>query len=334
MPTSLRFYPAILCSLAIFTMNSSFPPAAPAAEPANPAPANPAPASPKYEVREDPRGPLVFRDDQLVTQYLTMSGHKPVLYPLHGPDGVPLTRAFPIADALPGEAKDHVHHRSLWFTHGEVNEFDFWAEGEHCGKIKQTSSKATADSEQAKLETENDWLTPAGDVLLSDQRTLVFHDVEGAQVIDFDIVLTAGKEDVVFGDTKEGSFGVRVAGTMKVDAKQGGTILTNRGAKDGAAWGQEAEWVDYSGPVDGKTYGVTIMNHPSSFGFPTRWHVRSYGLFAANPFGVHHFVGGKRTEGVRLPAGESLSLRYRLVLHRGAAADANLDAQWKAYAGE
>ena len=284
-----------------------------------------------YKTKTEDDQVEVYRNDQLVTRLLKLSGHKPVLYPLNGPDQVPLSRAYPIEDAKPGEAKDHIHHRSLWFTHGEVNGVDFWAEGDHCGKIMQTSVATSDDGPGATITTTNDWVTPAGKTILTDKRVMTFHDAGDARAIDFDIRLTAGDEDVVFGDTKEGSFGVRMAGPMKVDAKQGGKITNSQGEHDKEAWGKPAEWVDYTGPAAGGTYGVTIMNHPSSFGYPTRWHVRTYGLFAANPFGVHHFVGGEATEGVRLKAGDAIQLRYRVLLHKGTTEEAGIAAQWEQY---
>ena len=145
--------------------------------------------------------------------------------------------------------------------------------------------------------------------------------------------------DVNFGDTKEGTFGLRIAESMKMDAKLGGTILNSRGETDKDTWGKPAEWVDYVGPIGDETYGIAILCHPSSFNFPNRWHVRTYGLFAANPFGVYHFTGDKDpTAGVTLKNGESLVLRYRVLLHRGDTQSANIAKQYeefskKEYAG-
>jgi hypothetical protein len=271
------------------------------------------------------------RQGKLVTQLLAQSGSKPVLWPVIGPYDIPLTRAYPVAATEPGEKEDHIHHRSLWFTHGEVNGIDFWAEGEGRGRIEQTTAKVLSTGERAVMTTENVWRAPDGQPILSDTRTITVHDDHGMTAIDIDLVLNASHGPVVFGDTKEGSFGVRVAGTMSVDSKLGGSIVNSRGEVDDAAWGKQAEWVDYYGPVSDKTVGIAILNHPDSFAFPTRWHVRTYGLFAANPFGVHHFVGGDATEGVKLAAGEKLSLRYRLLLHSGATDEAKIGEAWERY---
>jgi hypothetical protein len=109
-----------------------------------------------------------------------------------------------------------------------------------------------------------------------------------------------------------------VADTMRVDAKKGGRIINSRGQADAAAWAQPAEWVDYHGPLDGQIVGIAILNHPNSFRYPTRWHVRTYGLFAANPFGEREFAGDtSHPVSYTLPEGKEITLRYRILLHRG-----------------
>jgi hypothetical protein len=155
------------------------------------------------------------------------------------------------------------------------------------------------------------------------------------RIIDFDITVKATNGPVTFGDTKEGTFGVRVAGTMKVDSKMGGRIVNSDGKVDKEAWGKKAAWVDYQGPVDGKTVGIAIFNHPSSFRYPTYWHVRTYGLFAANPFGLHNFEGSKDVDGsYTIKPGESISFSYRVVFHEGSEKDARLAEAFAKYAKE
>lgn len=288
--------------------------------------------SAEYAIDVNDEGAVINRNGQPVAEYLKFSGAKPVFAALFAPSGQRLTRKYPISDALPTEKLDHVHHRSFWFTHGEVNDVDFWAEAKNHGNIVETSFEADSDGKSVTMTTTNQWQDATGKPLLSDQRDYKFHDSLGMRAIDCTIRLIASDGPVVFGDTKEGSFGVRVAGTMKVDSKKGGKIVSSAGLEDGATWGKQAEWVDYYGPVDGETVGIAILNHPSSYGFPTRWHVRTYGLFAANPFGVHHFAGGDRTDGVRLEDGEELTLKYRVLLHDGTTEEAEISKAWKEYA--
>jgi hypothetical protein len=273
-------------------------------------------AAAELSVEQTPRGVTVKVDGQPFTEYLTKSGSKPILWPIFGPTGKRVTRNWPMEEGVTGETDhDHVHQRSLWFTHGSVNGIDFWSEGK--GRIEHREFVKVAGGPQAVIVTRNDWLSPDGSKLqCQDERTLVFGADADRRWIDFEIAIKATAGPVVFGDTKEGSFGVRVASSMRVDSKQGGHIINSDGKADGAAWGKPAAWVDYHAPVEGETLGIAILNHPSSFRFPTYWHVRGYGLFAANPFGLHDFTGTQNGE-YTLPAGETMKLRYRVLLHKG-----------------
>jgi hypothetical protein len=275
----------------------------------------PAPAEVTAE-RSD-HGVTIRIDGKPFAEYWTRSGAKPIVWPIIGPTGQPMTRAYPMGEA-PNEKKDHVHQRSLWFTHGSVNGVSFWDELTKHGTEQHREFVTVRGGREALVETRNDWIGPDGKKQLEDQRSLTFG-VDGAvRWIDFDITLQASVGPVRFGDTKEGTFGMRIAETMKVDAKPGGHIVNSDGLVDKNAWGKRASWVDYQGPVDGKKVGIAILNHPCSFRYPTYWHVRTYGLFAANPFGLRDFVNDKSKDGsYTLPKGQSLRLRYRVLLHEG-----------------
>jgi len=282
--------------------------------------------------------PILTGGKPFVT-YQSNDGPKPYYFPVIGPTGAPYTRAYPMK-TVKGEDEDHPHQRSMFFTHGNINGVDFWASdpknkpNPRFGSIKETSRTVVHNGQLAAvLRTTDDWLGPDGKKVLEDEREVAFYGVGENRVIDFDITLKATAGPVTFGDTKEGSFGLRVASSMDVKSKMnsGGKIVNAEGITDDAAWGKASPWVDYTGPVDGKTVGIAILNHPDSFRYPTTWHVRTYGLFAANPFGWHDFGQGRSGEHV-LPKGESLQLRYRVVLHAGDTASANLPAVFQAYA--
>ena len=269
------------------------------------------------------QGVTVKIDDQPFTEYLVRSGTKPILWPIIGPSGKPLTRAYPMQKDTKGAkgTKDHVHHRSLWFTHGSVNGIDFWAEtpaGKTGTIVHRKFVKISSGADAARIVTENDWISPAGKKVCEDKRDLTFGASGDARWIDFDISVRASEGPLEFGDTKEGSFGLRVADSMRVDAHGGGQIVSSAGLTDGDAWGKPADWVDYHGPLDGQTVGIAIFDHPSSFRHPTGWHVRTYGLFAANPFAQQSFTSKKGDgEPFRLAAGKTIELHYRVYLHRG-----------------
>jgi hypothetical protein len=282
-------------------------------------------------VRPSPGGMLITVGGQPFAEYLTCSGSKPIVWPIIGPDGQAMTRAFPM-DASHAVTTDHPHHRSLWFTHGEVNGIDFWLEGTGHGKIVHRRFDKVASGREAVLASQNDWIGPTGKKVLSDHRCLTFAADRDTRRIDFTITLTADRGPVVFGDTKEGAFGVRLADWLRVEARQGAHITNSAKQTDDHAWGQRAAWVDYSGRHDGHPVGAAIFNHPASFRYPTPWHVRTYGLFAANPFGDGSFRHGGVKKPFRLEAGKSLTIGYRVLFYRGERDRRQLTADFASYA--
>ncbi len=272
------------------------------------------------------------------TDYLVRTGPKPILWPIIGPGGQEMTRNYPMK-LVQGEKRDHPHQRSLWFTHGSVNGIDFWTETPASGKqVHRDYLKCEAADGKATISTVNDWVSYNGKKQLEDIRTVKLSGDAEKRVIDYEITLKASEGPVVFGDTKEGTMGLRVPTALDAQQVTGprGEIVNSEGQKDGAAWGKEAAWVDYHGVLAGDPVGVAIMNHPSSFRFPTYWHVRIYGLFAANPFGVHDFRGTKdeKQGEYTLPEGESITLRYRFLFHKGDEKVGKVAEAYQAYAQE
>ena len=282
--------------------------------------------TPKVELKKIDDGVEVTVDGELFTRYLVESGTQPVLWPIVGPTGVRMTRNYPLDEAVEGERTDHPHHRSMWFSHGDINGVDFWTEPADdnikkfgFGRIVHRDLLQIENGDQPRIVTRNEWQNNKEEKLLTDIRTIGFAAEENRRWIDFDIkLINENEEPVKIGDTKEGTFGVRVSSWMKVDAEQGGKIINSLGAEDKDAWGKAASWVDYHAPYQDGTLGIAILNHPSSFRFPTFWHVRTYGLFAANPFGIHNFKNSEDEDGSHeLKPGESISLSYRVLIHQG-----------------
>jgi hypothetical protein len=289
---------------------------------------------------DKPTGAKVTIDGKPFCEYRIHSGHQPIIWPIIGPGGQALTRAFPMGEKAAGGSDDHPHHRSLWFTHGSVNGLDFWLEPKAPKPDNQIVHREFAELKAAdgvaKIVARNDW-TSDNKKVCEDERTITFGADDHGRWIDFLVVVTASEGDVTFGDTKEGAFGLRVADTMSVEPKNGGKgkIRNSRGQDDAVAWGQSAEWVDYSGPVDGKPAGIAVFDLPDSFRHPTRWHVREYGLFAANPFGQHDFPPDDHEQGATtIKKGEALKLHYRVLFYDGTKTNRELAAIYKEYAGE
>jgi len=271
------------------------------------------------------------------------SGHaKPILFPLVGPDGVPMTRSWPMVEGVAGEPHDHPHHESLWFTHGSVNGIDFWAhKADDQGRrprIEHVGIGGCTGGPTGVLETTSRWLAADGTVVCTDSRRIEFAGDDAARTIDVAIVVHADHGPLVFGDTKEGTLGLRVRPGLQLKDVNGslgaaGHIVNSAGERDAAVWGRPARWVDYHGPLDGREVGVAIFDHPANLRHPSHWHARDYGLFAANPFGLHDFTGAPKGAGDHtVPAGGTLALRYRIVLHRGDAAAAGIEDRWQAWA--
>jgi hypothetical protein len=288
------------------------------------------PASQGLSISPRGRNLRVDFDGRLLTEYRVDVGNKPFYFPLIGPTGEPFTRAYPMA-TVAGEDRDHPHQRSCWLTHGKVNGVDFWSESREAGTIREIERSVIAQGPVlARLWTKNEWLAPSGKKVCTDERTVTFYRTTSSRILDFGFVIRADSGPVIFGETKEGMFGLRVASSMDVTRKTGGKITNSEGLTDESAWGQAASWVDYVGPVGGKTVGIAILNHPGSFRYPTNWHVRPYGLFAANPFGGLDFHQPERGE-YTVAAGDSVRFGYRVILHEGATAQAGLPAQFVEY---
>jgi len=271
---------------------------------------------------------------KLFTEYNYQDVPRPFFYPVIGPTGANITRHWPMKEGK-DEAQDHVHHKSLWFTHGEVNGQDFWGEGGRSGKIVHDKFvKVESGAKAGVIEDKNKWVARDGKVVCTDTRTHKFYSRPDGQIMDFEITIHASQGKVVLGDTKEGSMAIRLAPTMRVEGKVAkGHIVNSEGDKDKSTWGKRAAWCDYYGPVEGKTVGVAIFDHPKNPKHPTWWHVRTYGLFAANPFGVHNFEGGKKGIGdIVIEAGRSLTFKYRFYFHKGDTEQAQVAKNYREYA--
>jgi hypothetical protein len=279
-------------------------------------------------------------DGQLFTQFLYDTYAKPVLYPIHGPGGVPMTRDWPLKDGTPGEDKDHVHHKSLTFTHGDVNGVDFWAENDKSGRIvTEKVTRVGTDNGAAIIEAKNQWTARDGKIVCTDTTTIRCGQAGRARFIDFTIAIHASHGDVTFGDTKEGTMAIRTRPELQLNPEKNklaaGQAVNSEGKSGKAIWAEKARWVDYWAPVSGKTLGIAIFDHPSNPRHPTTWHAREYGLIAANPFGLHDFSRGKLPKeagNLTIKSGDNITFRYRFLFHDGDAATAKIDEQWKAWA--
>lgn len=294
-----------------------------------------------------------FIGDKLITTYHTEGYAKPIFYPMNGPGGVPLTRAWPLEKGHPNETTDHIHQKSAWFCHGDVipqglelkqkikgvDGVDFWSENVGHGQMVCTSvSEPRVEKNKAQIVTKNEWRTSDGVVVLNETRVITFYNLNGVTLIVVSSDLTPGSYTVVFGDTKEGSFGIRINDSI-IEGKNGAGKgkLQNAEGKVGEkeVWGQISNWCDYSGPINGKSVGLAILADPKN-DQATCWHSRGYGLMAANPFGRSKagFPAMKgKTDLVTLQPGAHLRFRYGMLLHEGDAVAGRVADHYQTFVG-
>lgn len=282
----------------------------------------------RQEVKRDSL--KIYQGETLITEYRT-DHHLPYLYPLVGPAGNNLTRNFPMDKSHGDEQPDHPHHRSFWFTHGNVNGHDFWHSPDHKSKIVHKSFEGLNEGAfTANLEWTHDQT-----VLLKEKRSYHLQWLDDKTMsIDVTSKFTA-QTDVTFGDTKEGSFALRVAPTLRHKGKVAkGHLANSEGQKDGDVWGKRAKWISCFGPdPKGQATVISMMDHPENLRHPTYWHARTYGLLAANPFGVKDFT--KKGNGdLELKKGTTLTQRYRVLIQSGEFSEESVKKNYQEFAAK
>jgi hypothetical protein len=295
------------------------------------------------EINAKPYADFVVKSDEAM---------KPYLYPLRAASGTIVTRHWPMEKVSAIEPVDHQHQRGVWFGPDMVNGFDFWnnersyKKTEISGYIKLNKvGDLKSGKKKGSIAATFDWIDPKGVKIVEESRQITFHDLPKLRVIDFEIDLTAVTQ-AKFGDGKDCCFGIRLAPQLQEDkviktkGKPDVTIpgppgvISNSEGKttEPEVWGKPADWCDYSGEINGEKLGIAIFDNPKN-SRRSRWHVRGYGLFAANPFGQSAFTNDKSQDGsVTLQPGEKLHFQYRVVIHPGDAKSADLAKLWAEYA--
>ncbi len=302
-------------------------------------------------------------DGKAFTSYVwPTSLMKPVLDPLIAEDGIQVTRGYPLAP-LPNERVDHPHHAGMWFNYGNANGFDFWnnstaikpEEKHKYGTIRQVgivSAKSGKDS--GELVVDSIWQTGEGKDILKQRTRYVFAKRKGARVIDQFVTLEA-LDHVVFNDDKEGLLGMRVASWLESPEEKGGMFMdangkptqvaavpnstatgvyeTSEGVKGTKVWSTRGRWCLLRGHnPEGKAVTLAIIDEPKNPGYPTYWHARGYGLFAANPLGANIFDPKAPKFSYTLEKGKTTQFKYRVVLYSGAVGADQVNKEADAFA--
>ncbi len=286
-------------------------------------------------VADGSHGLDVRLNGQLFTTYHHAAKHnKQFLYPVIGPTGKGMTRGYPMVSDIPGEKHDHPHHKSIHVAHGDVNGVDLWSELDDHGYQRHDSfspafgvgSAYVSGPVCGAFRSRSYWVSRGEQrVVAEEKRVVAYAAAPDARILDIAVTLHATEGPVRFGDTKEGAMlSVRVASSMDADA-DGKIENAYGGRSEDECFGSRAQWMDYTGPVDGATVGLAVFDHPSSFRYPTYWHVRNYGLMHANCFAWREFLGHPGVDGSYvLPEGARLRCSFRVYLHTGNTQDAHV----------
>ena len=301
-------------------------------------------------------GVIVKVNGQVFAEYVVDQANKPYLAPVFGPTGKQMTRNYPMTK-VDGEQTDHPHHRGICFGNEGLAGVDTWSEmrsvaAAEAKKPGSTTARARtigfnkhreykemkADAKEAVVAAVGDITDVDGKKLLSEEHRMTFRADADTRTIDFDIDYIASEGPITIKDAKDAGFSIRVPTEMAVEIeknkKGSGHIINSEGNTDAETWGKRAKWCDYYGTVGGDAVGVAMLNHPSSFRYPTPWHSRTYGLFTANAFGPHSLDKNAEDGTLELKKGERIKLRHRLIFHKGDEKAGKIAEAFETYAKE
>ncbi|MCY7349338.1 MAG: PmoA family protein [Cytophagaceae bacterium] len=291
---------------------------------------------------------------------------KAVLYPIRTAKGTLITRGWPL-DPRPGERVDHPHHVGMWLNYEDVNGYDYWnnstsiigsMRNRKFGTVRHTGIKSLrATNGKGELVVTADWVADdgKGPVTLKEETMYVFSGSGDLRTIDRITTLTA-VIDVNFKDVKDGMVAIRVARELEHPAEKAdvftdasgvetkvpkldntgvvGSYRSSEGVQGEAVWSKRAKWMNLRGKIGNEDISLAILDHPANVGYPTYWHARGYGLYAANPLGQAAFTNGKENLNYSLPAGKSVTFRYRVLINSGPLSDETLNAAEEAFSKE
>jgi len=290
----------------------------------------------------------ILYNNKLLTAYCYYdSSRKAILFPVNTVDGVTVTRGYPF-QIIAGERTDHPHHTGIWLNYESVNGLDFWnnstaiapeKRGQYGSIIHKAITGMTTAGNRATLSASAIWVRPDNKSLLNEKTTFAFAVKGNDFIIDRTTTLTATDTTVVFRDVKDGMFAIRVARELELPSKEkssyvddkgnvttlppssatevSGMYYSSEGLKADSVWGTKAKWVMLTGKKDNKDITIGIIDHSANIGYPAYWHARGYGLFAVNPLGRKIFSNGKEELNFSLKPGQSVTFRYRILIHSG-----------------
>jgi hypothetical protein len=282
------------------------------------------------------------------TSYLWSANlSKPILFPVRTDTGQVVTRGFPL-EPQADESKDHPHHTGLWFNYGDVGGADFWGNSaalrnqppgpKHGNVVHRSVDEAKGGTGKGELAVTTEWVMPDGKPALREKTRFTFAAAPGRVAIDRVATLTATAAAVPLPDNKEGMLALRLARALEhpggKNPEATGSYRSSEGKTGDEVWGTRARWMMLTGKVGGEPVTVAIIDHPKNPGYPTYWHARGYGLFAANPLGQKVFSKGKETLDLVVDKAHPARFAYRIVLLSRQASPDEIEAESKRFASD
>jgi hypothetical protein len=260
------------------------------------------------------------------------------------PFGHPVTVASPLPGSSPPEPlpaltclapHDHAWHAGFWFSWKFVNGVNYWehaADGRPEGRLGlEGPERLVATPEAVVLEATYAYLSPNPRApggyarVASETRRLTWHrpEPDGSHRLDAEIAFQAPADapgpvvldrTPITPQTPWGGY----AGLSWRFARGLGEVdgLDAEGRRHRAIEHQRAAWATIWGRLDGGPdlrAGVAIFDHPSNPGYPTHWrYIADPGFTYLNPSPL-------LAAPIAVPPGETLRLRYRVLVYPGRA---------------
>ncbi len=251
---------------------------------------------------------------------------KSYFHPLATVDGDVLTAFRP---------SDHPWHRGLWWSWKFINGINYWEEDPKTGASEGITGLARVellprDDFSARAELHFRYHPPGKPVVMNEVRRFEISapDADGTYTIDWTTECRAATEAVKLDRTPPpAAGGPNHGGYAGLSLRfprdlQGWNFRSSEGIQKAAeGHGQVARWVDLSGPVA----GIAIFDHPSNLRHPQPWYLSDRpALMFFNPAPLFN-------EPLEVPAGGTLTLRYRVLVHSQPVTAEQLEAFWRAY---
>jgi hypothetical protein len=255
-----------------------------------------------------------------------------------------VTRGFPL-EPRPGEPTDHPHHVGLWLTYENVNGLDFWNNSyaiplekkSQYGWIKTDSILELTSGKTGILRYHASWVNQQNQTLMEEYTRFEFSGTDDQERIIDRITELKADTDILFADAKDGMLGLRLTrelqipsaqdrnfsdekgntSVVKKDSYSNGDYLTSEGKRGDSAWSTRGKWCKVFGKIKDDSVSITIFDHADNPDYPTFWHARGYGLFAANPLGEKIFTNGRISLNLKIKKGEKIIFRFRILIQNG-----------------